>query len=78
MWVRAEPDPRGVALTVSGWRRRAGRGPAPAPEAAREADFLRASADWMWETDAALRITALSPAAAAAADRRPMPCSATP
>jgi len=71
LWVRAEPGADGVALTVSGWRRRPPRGPAPASHAAREADFLRASADWMWETDAALRITALSPAAAAAAGQAP-------
>jgi len=71
LWVRAEPDSGAVALTVSGWRRRAPRGPAPASDAAREADFLRASADWMWETDSALRITALSPAAAAAAGQAP-------
>jgi signal transduction histidine kinase len=71
LWVRAEPDRSGVALTVSGWRRRPQRGPAPAPEAVREGDFLRAAADWTWETDAALRITALSPAAAAAAGQAP-------
>jgi signal transduction histidine kinase len=71
LWVRAEPDGAGVALTISGWRRRPAQGPAPAPQAAREADFLRASADWMWETDASLRITALSPAAAAAAAQTP-------
>jgi signal transduction histidine kinase len=71
LWVRAEPAPDGVRLTVSGWRRRPARGPAPAADAAREADFLRASADWMWETDAMLRITALSPAAAAAAGQAP-------
>ncbi|MBV9930786.1 MAG: HAMP domain-containing histidine kinase [Alphaproteobacteria bacterium] len=75
LWVRAEPEAGpeagGVKLTVSGWRRRPARGPAPAPDPAREADFLRASADWMWETDASLRITALSPAAAAAAGQAP-------
>jgi signal transduction histidine kinase len=71
LWVRAEPDGEGVALTVTGWRRRPARGPAPAPETAREADFLRAAADWTWETDGALRITALSPAAAAAAGQAP-------
>ena len=45
--------------------------PAPAPDAEREADFLRAGADWMWETDDALRLTTVSPAAAAAAGRAP-------
>jgi signal transduction histidine kinase len=71
LWVRAEPDSAGVSLIVSGWRRRAPRGPAPAPEASRAADFLRASADWTWETDASLHITSLSPAAAAAAGQAP-------
>jgi signal transduction histidine kinase len=32
----------------------------------READFLRAAADWTWETDDRLRLTALSPGAGAA------------
>jgi signal transduction histidine kinase len=71
LWVRAEPDAQGVTLSVSGWHRRQARGPAPAPEAAREADFLRAGADWTWETDGALHITAVSPAAAAAAGQGP-------
>lgn len=59
LWVRAEPDAQGVRLEVSGWRpRTAWR--APAEDATREADFLRAQADWLWETDAAMRITHLS------------------
>ena len=37
----------------------------------READFLRAAADWTWETDDTLRLTALSPGAAAAIGRAP-------
>jgi signal transduction histidine kinase len=49
------------------WSERPARMPADAPEAEREADFLRAAADWTWETDEALRFTGLSPAAAAAA-----------
>nr|MDP9413610.1 HAMP domain-containing histidine kinase [Pseudomonadota bacterium] len=44
---------------------------AEAPEAEREADFLRAAADWMWETDEKLLFTSLSPAAAAAAGTTP-------
>lgn len=59
LWVRAEPDTAGVRLEVSGWRpRTAWR--APAEDALREADFLRAEADWLWETDATMRITHLS------------------
>ncbi len=66
LWVRAEPIGDGVALGITGWTERPARGPAATPEAERQADFLRASADWMWETDQGLRFTALSPAAAAA------------
>jgi signal transduction histidine kinase len=71
LWVRAEPVEGGVELAVTGWAERPARGPAPAPEAERQADFLRASASWMWETDQGLRFTAVSPAAAAAAGRIP-------
>jgi len=71
LWVRAEPTPAGVDLHVSGWSRRAPAAPSPGQGGAREADFLRAAADWMWETDSALRLTALSPAAAAAAGQAP-------
>ncbi|MBA18067.1 MAG: PAS domain-containing sensor histidine kinase [Sphingomonas sp.] len=59
LWVRAEPEEGGVRLEVSGWRPRAAwRAPAPEPERAR--DFFRSAADWLWETDASLRITYLS------------------
>jgi signal transduction histidine kinase len=71
LWVRAEPSADGVDLAITGWSDRPARGPAPAPESERQADFLRASSDWMWETDAGLRFTFLSPAAAAAAGRAP-------
>jgi signal transduction histidine kinase len=71
LWVRALPIEGGVDLAISGWTARPARTPAPAAEADRQADFLRASADWMWEADQALRLTALSPAAAAAAGRAP-------
>jgi signal transduction histidine kinase len=71
LWVRAEPREGAVELAVSGWIARPARAPAPAPDAERQADFLRAGADWMWETDSALRLTIVSPAAAAAAGRTP-------
>ncbi|TFI56751.1 HAMP domain-containing histidine kinase [Sphingomonas parva] len=72
LWVRAVPAESGaVDLAISGWTIRPARGPAPAAEAERQADFLRAGADWMWETDQALRFTVLSPAAAAAAGQAP-------
>jgi len=71
LWVRAEPKEGWVDLSVTGWVARPARGPAPASEAERQADFLRAGADWMWETDAALRLNVVSPAAAAAAGKAP-------
>jgi len=66
LWVRAQPVGEDVELAITGWQARQPAPPAEAPAAEREADFLRAGADWMWETDAALRLTALSGGAAAA------------
>lgn len=63
LWVRAGPERGGVRLEVSGWRSRPAWRPAGTPD--RDGDFLRASSDWLWETDAALRLTFLSPDAAA-------------
>lgn len=71
LWVRAQPDDDGVALEISGWSSRPAYIPSPAPSAVREADFLRAAADWMWETDESLHFTALSHAAAAAVGKVP-------
>ena len=59
LWVRAEPEGEMVRLEVSGWRHQ----PAwqsPASDAERDSDFFRSAADWLWETDAALRLTYLS------------------
>ena len=70
LWVRAEPVGADVALSITGWTAR----PAAAGEGEdgeREADFLRAAADWMWETDETLRLTSLSAGAAAAIGRSP-------
>ncbi|WP_337846340.1 HAMP domain-containing sensor histidine kinase [Sphingomonas sp.] len=58
LWVRAEPDADGVRLEVSGWRPRAAWRAVPDP--AREDDFLRSDADWVWECDSAMRLTHLS------------------
>ncbi|HEX8667084.1 MAG TPA: HAMP domain-containing sensor histidine kinase [Allosphingosinicella sp.] len=71
LWVRAQPAESGVDLEITGWTARPPRAPAPTPHAERQADFLRASADWMWETDSGLRFTALSAVAAAAAGKAP-------
>ncbi|HLL29608.1 MAG TPA: HAMP domain-containing sensor histidine kinase [Allosphingosinicella sp.] len=71
LWVRAEPRENSVELAVTGWMARPARAPAPASDAERQADFLRAGADWMWETDASLRLTTVSAAAAAAAGKAP-------
>ncbi|HTU12752.1 MAG TPA: HAMP domain-containing sensor histidine kinase [Allosphingosinicella sp.] len=66
LWVRAAPEGGEVALAITGWTQRPARRAAPAPAREREADFLRAAADWTWETDDTLRLSALSAGAAAA------------
>ena len=64
LWVRAEPVAEGVRLAVSGWQPRPTWTPA-ADDAAREIDFVRSGADWLWETDAALSLVYVSVAAGA-------------
>jgi signal transduction histidine kinase len=71
LWVRAEPQGSEVELAISGWTERPARSPFAEPEDQREADFLRAAADWVWETDDSLRFTSVSPAAASAVGRTP-------
>ena len=71
LWVRAQPVGDEVALSITGWAERPAAAVAPAPQAERETDFLRAAADWTWETDDSLHLTALSGAAAAALARSP-------
>ena len=71
LWIRAEPSQGGVDLTILNWTERPARPPHEASEAERDADFLRAAADWMWETDERLRFTSLSPAGAAAVGKSP-------
>ena len=74
LWVRAEPEGEEIALSITGWQRRPARAPVEtAPAAAlRDNDFLRAAADWTWETDDTLRVTSLSPGAASAIGRLPV------
>lgn len=55
--VRATPERDGVLLQIGEWRPRA------AWRTAADGDvrpFLRSGADWLWETDAALRLTHIS------------------
>lgn len=66
LWVRAAPSEGRVELAIGGWTHRPARQPAATPTIQREGDFVRAAADWVWETDETLRLTLLSPAAAAA------------
>ena len=61
LWVRAVPDGDKVRLAVSGWRETAGWRPAGA------SGTDLADADWRWEADAALRLTACSAEAASVA-----------
>lgn len=64
LWVRAIPRDDGVALDIGGWKLRPGWTPPP-DDARRERDLIAAGADWTWETDAALRLTAIGASAAA-------------
>jgi signal transduction histidine kinase len=66
LWVRAQPEsasasraPGGIRLTITGWRSRAPWYPSGAADD-RATDFLRSAADWLWETDSALRLTFLT------------------
>lgn len=61
MWVRADPDSDsgGVRLSITGWRARQPWQPQHENDA-RERDFVRSTANWLWETDAALRLTFVS------------------
>jgi signal transduction histidine kinase len=71
LWVRAQPADNGVEISILSWSERPARSPAEGSDADREADFLRAAADWMWETDQTLRFTSLPPLAAASAGKLP-------
>jgi len=57
--VRAEPDADGVLLEIGGWRPRPAWRNATAAEH-RDGDFVAVEADWVWEADAALRLTHLT------------------
>lgn len=63
LWVRADPVEDGVRLELGGWKLRAPWTP-PVDPARRDRDLLLQGADWWWETDATLRLTAVAPEAA--------------
>ena len=67
--MRAEPSGENIQLSIGGWRKRPRYAPVETRAGERETDFFRASADWVWETDQSLRLTALSPMAAGAIGR---------
>ncbi|WP_294339004.1 HAMP domain-containing sensor histidine kinase [uncultured Sphingomonas sp.] len=58
--VRAEPDADGVTLVIGGWQAR----PSWRPTDER-GSFRAVEADWLWESDAALRLTHVTPDAGA-------------
>ncbi|WP_322963486.1 sensor histidine kinase [Sphingomonas fuzhouensis] len=60
LWVQARPETGQIRLSVSGWRDRAAWKPGATPP-----DYAAMGADFRWETDAALRLTFLSPGAGA-------------
>lgn len=59
LWVRAEPVDGAVRLAITGWTLREPWRPALRAQPAGPA--ARGDADWLWETDAAFRLTFLSP-----------------
>ncbi|HEX8555113.1 MAG TPA: PAS domain-containing sensor histidine kinase, partial [Sphingomonas sp.] len=61
MWARAQPDGDAIRLATSGWREVLGWRPARARDAVDE--MRLADAAWRWETDAALRLTLITPEA---------------
>ena len=64
LWVRAHPDGEHIGFAASGWHERGRWMPMPMPGTAGwppPADDMETG--WNWETDAALRLTRLSPAA---------------
>jgi len=64
LWVKADPDRDGVRLEISGWRLRAAWRPEGSDDD-RDGDFVRSGADWLWESDAALRLTFVTATAGA-------------
>jgi signal transduction histidine kinase len=56
LWVRARPEADAVSLAIGGWTKRPARLIVPSLNRERDIDFLRASADWMWETDETMRL----------------------
>ena len=60
LWIRARPDGDAVRIALTGWQGRPAAAP-PIAAPARDLDLLRAEADWLWETDEALRVIRLSP-----------------
>jgi len=71
LWVRVRPDEDHVELAISGWQELPAVQPPPGTEASRWRDFSRATADWIVETDAMLRVTQ-PPASFAAAIGQPI------
>ena len=63
LWVARTPVDAGVKLAISGWRVRAPWSP-PADTARRDRDLVLQGADWSWETDATLHLTAIGAEAA--------------
>jgi signal transduction histidine kinase len=61
IWVRARPDGETVVLSVGGWTVRPQRAPWLMPQGDGDVATPAVENDWIWATDAALRLTALSP-----------------
>ncbi len=62
LWIRIEPDGDGLRLAASGWHEERPWRCRGSTDEARH-DFATIAADWCWDTDAALRLTFVSPSA---------------
>lgn len=60
LWVRARPDGETVVLTVGGWAPRPQRAPWLVAQPDAPSKMPDAENGWTWQTDAALRLTAIS------------------
>ena len=71
LWVKVMPEGDRILLEISGWNPLAAKLAPALPTAQREADFARAAADWIWETDEGLRLTVISAHATAVTGKAP-------
>ncbi len=58
--ARAWPAGEEIVVSITGWDTRAAPAADPGADAVRRYDWLRATADWLWQVDEALNLTTLT------------------